>query len=149
MNEIKSNIMDTRGLILNTAYNDFILDSNISNYLYKNHTKRFYNESTFTNSSYYFYDDEIDIWCDDDGNINTIRCASSCLYQGVELIGLPFQELLSAIHILPSNYEQIYLLVNGRGQNQHVYDFETIGLQIWVWRQKVKTVLIYKVVEEE
>ena len=69
--------MDTRGLILNTAYNDFILDSNISNYLYKNHTKRFYNESTFTNSSYYFYDDEIDIWCDDDGNINTIRCASS------------------------------------------------------------------------
>ena len=141
--------MDKRGLILNTAYNDFILDSNISNYLYKNHTKRVYNESTFTNSSYYFYDDEIDIWCDDDGNINTIRCASSCLYQGVELICLPFQELLSAIHILPSNYEQIYLLVNGRGQNQHVYDFETIGLQIWVWRQKVKTVLIYKVVEEE
>ena len=141
--------MDTRGLILNTAYNDFILDSNISNYLYKNHTKRVYNESTFTISSYYFYDDEIDIWCGDDGSINTIRCASSCLYQGVELIGLPFQELLSAIHILPSNYEQIYLLVNGRGQNQHVYDFETIGLQIWVWRQKIKTVLIYKVVEEE
>ena len=141
--------MDKRGLILNTAFNDSILYSNISHYLYKNHTKRVDNESTFTNSSYYFYDDEIDIWCDDDGNINTIRCASSCLYQGVELIGLPFQELLSAIHILPSNYEQIYLLVNGRGQNQHVYDFETIGLQIWVWRQKVKTVLIYKVVEEE
>ena len=85
--------MDTKGLILNTAYNDFILDSDISNYLYKRHTKAVYNESTFTNSSYYFYDDEIDIWCDDDGKINVIRCASSCLYQGVELIGLPFQEL--------------------------------------------------------
>ena len=102
--------MDTRGLILNTAYNDFILGSNISNYLYKNHTKEVYNELTFTNSSYYFYDDEINIWCDDDGKINTIRCASSCLYQGVELIGLPFQELLSTIHILPNNHERIYLL---------------------------------------
>lgn len=141
--------MDTKGLILNTAYNDFILDSDISNYLYKRHTKAVYNESTFTNSSYYFYDDEIDIWCDDDGKINVIRCVSSCLYQGVELIGLPFQELLSIIHILPNNHERIYLLVNGKGQNQHVYDFETIGLQIWVWRQKNKTVLIYKVVEEE
>ena len=69
--------MDTKGLILNTAYNDFILDSEISNYLYKRHTKAVYNESTFTNSSYYFYDDEIDIWCDDDGKINVIRCASS------------------------------------------------------------------------
>ena len=37
--EIRSNIMDTKGLILNTAYNDFILDSEISNYLYKRHTK--------------------------------------------------------------------------------------------------------------
>ena len=104
------------GLVLNMAYNDFILDADISNYLYKNHTKEVYKESTFTNCSYHFYDDEIDVWCDSDGRIN--------------------------------NYEQIYLLVNGRGQNQHVYDFSTIGLQVWVWRQKIKSVLIYKVIEE-
>ena len=137
------------GLVLNTAYNDFILDADISNYLHKNHTKEVYKEPTFTNRSYHFYDDEIDVWCDSDGRINTIRCASSCLYQGIELISLPFQAFLSAIRVLPDNYEQIYLLVNGRGQNQHVYDFSTIGLQVWVWRQKIKSVLIYKVIEEE
>ena len=138
-----------KGLVLNTAYNDFILDADISNYLHKNHTKEVYKESTFINRSYHFYDDEIDVWCDSDGRINTIRCASSCLYQGIDLIGLPFQTFLSAIRVLPDNYEQIYLLVNGRGQNQHVYDFSTIGLQVWVWRQKIKSVLIYKVIEEE
>ena len=137
-----------KGLVLNTAYNDFILDADISNYLYKNHTKEVYKESTFINRSYHFYDDEIDVWCDSDGRINTIRCASSCFYQGIELIGLPFQTFLSVIRVLPDNYEQIYLLVNGRGQNQHVYDFSTIGLQVWVWRQKIKSVLIYKVIEE-
>ena len=136
------------GLVLNTAYNDFILDADISNYLYKNHTKEVYKESTFTNRSYHFYDDEIDVWCDNDGRINTIRCTSSCLYQGIDLIGLPFQAFLSAIRVLPDNYEQIYLLVNGCGQNQHVYDFVTIGLQVWVWRQKIKSVLIYRVIEE-
>jgi hypothetical protein len=133
------------GLIPNVSYNDFVLGSNISNYLNREHTKQTYCESTFINDSYHFINEDIDVWCEIDGIINTIRCSSSCIYRGVELIGLDFSQFISYIKKNPDDEDVIYISGTGkRGQNQHVYEFDTIGLQIWVWRNKIRTVMISK-----
>ncbi len=92
------------GLIPNVSYGDFVLGSNINTYLSQEHTKKMYDEVTFSNISYFFKREEINVWCDTDGSINTIICSSYW---------------------------------------QHVYDFEKDGLQVWVWRNRIRTVLIY------
>ena len=35
------------------------------------------------------------------------------------------------------------------GQNQHVYEFDKSGLQVWVWRNKIRTVIISNSVDDE
>ena len=130
--------------IPNHAYGDFILGSNINDYLSKEHTKETYEESTFSNISYYFPKENVNVWCDTDGIINTIICSSTCIYHGRNLIGIKYEDFLSLISKYPDCEDVIYLLVAGRGQNQHVYDFDSEGLQVWVWRKKIRTVLIYR-----
>ncbi len=137
------------GLIPNISYNDFVLGSNISSYIDREHTKKTYHESTFINDSYHFIKEDIDVWCELDGQINSIRCSSSCIYKGVELIGLDFSKFVSIIERTPDDEDIIYLSgPNNRGQNQHVYDFDLMGLQIWVWRKRIRTVMIFKYEEE-
>lgn len=107
--------------------------------------KKTYHESVFTNDSYHFIKEDIDVWCELDGQINTIRCSSSCIYKGVELIGLEFSKFISLVEKVPDDNDVVYLSRDGhRGQNQHVYDFDSLGLQIWVWRNRIRTVMIYK-----
>lgn len=55
---------------------------------------------------------------------------------------MSFEEFLSFYKVAPDYSDKIYILVNGRGQNQMVYDFDKLGLQIWVWRKKIVTVLV-------
>ena len=64
------------GLIPNVSYGDFVLGSNINMYLSQEHTKKMYDEATFSNISYFFKREEINVWCDTDGSINTIICSS-------------------------------------------------------------------------
>ena len=54
-----------------------------------------------------------------------------------------FNDFLLRFKWEPSDKDMIYLSNNGKGQNQQVYEFEKEGLQIWVWRNKIRTVLIY------
>ncbi|MFA7081123.1 MAG: hypothetical protein WC135_00780 [Bacteroidales bacterium] len=61
---------------------------------------------------------------------------------------MPFENFLSEYNVIPDSSEKSYLLVNGRGQNQIVYEIETLGLQIWVWRGKIRTVIANNYVEE-
>ena len=49
-------------------------------YLSQEHTKKMYDEATFSNISYFFKREEINVWCDTDGSINTIICSSYCLF---------------------------------------------------------------------
>ena len=117
--------MTNIGLIPNSSYNDFVLGSNISNYMDRGHTKKTYHESVFTNDSYHFIKEDIEVWCELDGQINTIRCSSSCIYKGVELIGLEFSKFISLVEKVPDDNDVVYLSREGhRGQNQHVYDFD-------------------------
>lgn len=135
---------DNSLLIPNRSYGDFALGLNIQKYLSREHTREVYEEATFTNISYYFYNEDITVWCDADGVVNTIICSSSCIYHGKNLIGMRYDDFRSLFSKEPDNEDLLYMLVAGRGQNQHVYDFDTDGLQVWVWRKRVRTILIYR-----
>ena len=132
------------GLIPNVSYGDFVLGSNINMYLSQEHTKKMYDEVTFSNISYFFKREEINVWCDTDGSINTIICSSYCLFHNKNLIGMKYTDFLTEFSKEPDSEDNIYVLVSGKGQRQHVYDFEKDGLQVWVWRNRIRTVLIYK-----
>lgn len=132
-----------RELILNKSYGEFILNTPVIDYLINaKYKKKIYNERTYENECYIF-EGGIELWCEN-GVVNTIRCDTTCWYKGHNLIGLNYATFLNLINSIPTEEDTIYLLLdNGKGQNQHVYEFEEEGLQVWVWRNKIRTVLIY------
>ncbi|MDO4959985.1 MAG: hypothetical protein Q4E68_12130 [Prevotellaceae bacterium] len=130
------------GLILNTSYNDIILGTHISDYFGKRH--EVISDNPFSDMvSFDFYDDRVTVWCEND-IIDSICCAETCIYEGVNLIGMKFNEFLNRFHFSPNNEDIIWLegYDEKKGQNQHVYDFDNEGLQIWVWRNRIRTVII-------
>ena len=38
---------------------------------------------------------------------------------------------------------------NGRKELRHVYEFDSLGLQVWVWHKSIKKVLIYNTKESK
>ena len=133
-----------KGLILNTSYNDFILGTHVSDYFDKRHEEGVASDSPYSDTvSFDFYDDGVDIWCENN-IIEPIFCETTCIYEGVNLIGMKFDEFLNRFHFSPNDEDIIWLEYgNGKnGQNQHVYDFDKEGLQIWVWRNRIRTVII-------
>ena len=135
--------INEKGLVLNISYNEFLLGSNVSLYTKRQHHVEMYFEPEDW-FCYYFYTHgkEIELWCIN-GIIESICCRISCIYDGYELIGMNFEDFLHIIKEKPSEHNINYVPINEhRGQNQHVYDFERCGLQIWTWRKKIKTVII-------
>ena len=132
-----------KGLILNTSYDIFILGEDISKYEKLAHHKNHYDNPII-------YDDyeidnhghNVELWCED-GHIVDICCRESCIYNGMELIMMKFEDFLNTINEEPLNHEILYVPCKDNwGQNQHVYDFNKSGLQVWVWREKIRTIII-------
>ena len=140
------------GLVLNTSYDDYVLGANINQYLNREHWKEHYimPDPLPEHDLFYFNEWNLGVWCDPDGAIIEIICDTTCVYNGVELIGLNFPVFLDIIQEKPCDEDIIYLEGKGkRGQNQHVYDFEECGLQVWTWRNKIRSVSIYKAIEDD
>lgn len=133
-----------KGLVLNTSYNDFILGTHISNYFNKKHREGETSDSPFSETvCFYFYDDEVDIWCVNN-IIESVCCKTRCIYKGVNLIGMKYNDFLNQFHFSPIDKDVIWL-EGGEGKNgqyHQVYDFDDEGLQIWVWRNRIRTVII-------
>lgn len=132
-----------KGLILNTSYNDFALGTHISNYFSKRHEEGVASDDPLDDIvSYDFYDEGVDVWCIN-GIVDSVRCDTTCYYEGVNLVGMKYDEFLNRFHFSPIDEDVIWLEGEGKnGQNQHVYDFDKEGLQIWVWRNRIRTVII-------
>lgn len=137
--------MKREGLIINKSYDDFELGSNIVKYKDKPHYINKYDDDPFPWDCYNFIHNgyEIEVWCEND-IITSICCNYSCIYKGQELINMNYKDFLQLIDEVPIAHDIIYVLVSkNHGQNQHVYVFDKSGLQIWVWRNKIRTVIIY------
>ncbi|MDR0186411.1 hypothetical protein ETF27_09340 [Prevotella brunnea] len=125
------------------GYGIFKVGAPIDDYLQLPHRKEVYEEESFRMDCYVFPVEKVELWCES-GIVNTIFPWESCFYAGTNLLGMNFDEFLSMTGAKPNDEDTIYVPQNnGKGQNQHVYDFDGMGLQLWVWRGKIRTVLIY------
>ena len=133
------------GLVLNVSYDIFILGDEIEKYLYLKPIITHFDDINNSYDSYYFQDKDVTIWLEDK-TISTIRCTNYCFWLGQNLIGMKYDSFLDRYKILPEESEILYVYDDSinRGQNQIVYSFDKEGLLIWVWRNKIKTVLVSK-----
>lgn len=83
---------------------------------------------------------KISIFTDSEKNICSIRCNYKCYYEGQNLTGMAYADFLKLTNEVPNSEDLIYVIRAQKGQNQKVYDFDSLGLQIWVYRNKVVTV---------
>jgi hypothetical protein len=139
----EDNGMNNYALILNKSLGEFIIGDNIEEYLRLSHTVNHIDLETYSYDSYAFYNNTITIWTTSDNKIDTIRCESKCYFKNQNLIGIPYEKFIVLVSRQPDSestgYVPVYL---GRRQKQKVYEFIALGLQIWVWRKKIKEVLI-------
>ena len=134
--------MDNIVLIPNKSVGPFVIGDSIDKYLsYPHIYERRQAIPTYSYDSYTFDDYKVTVWTKNN-IIETVRCDEECFWEGQNLIKMPFDEFLERYQLKPDNSESIYLSVYGRGQNQMVYDFDDVGLQVWVWRKRIVTVLV-------
>jgi len=134
-------------LIPNKSYGIFAIGNDIEEYLSYPH-KEYGKEGKSLYDSYTFFEEYIDVWTDEN-KIDTIKCTVECFWKGENLIGMTFDKFLELAGQQPDDEDVLYVPISrDRGQNQKVYDFDSLGLQVWTWRNKIKTVLISKYEEE-
>jgi len=127
-------------LVPNISVGVFIIGDRINNYTDYPHVVERHKEKEFSYDSYMFLNQDVILWVENK-RIETIRCEKECYWDGNNLIKMPIEKFLLTYNLIPDKLDNIYLLVNGKGQNQQVYEFDNLGLQIWVWRKKIVTVL--------
>lgn len=137
--ETNDKVME-KGLVLNKSYDIFCIGEDISKYEKMAHAKTHFDDPNGFDS----YEIEIHGYNitieSENGRIETITCSESCIYNGQELIMMKFEDFLKTIEEEPANHDIYYL--PGSHQNQHVYNFDKAGLQVWVWRGKIRTIVI-------
>ena len=129
-------------LVPNKSVDVFLLGCFIDKYLDREHEYYSKGNNEFADDLYEFLSPSLSIWTDDSHKISIIGCYKECYWADHNLIKMPFDEFLLSYNVTPDKSENIYILVNGKGQNQTVYDFDKLGLQIWVWRKRIVAVLV-------
>lgn len=135
--------MEKLELTLTVSLGRFVFGDDISNYLDLPHTVEHVEESGLDPyDSYEFPEQHVDV-CVENQKIEFITCDTYCFWRDENLIGMAYDRFLSLLDGQQPDREDVcYVPVSrDRGQNQKVYDFENLGLQIWVWRNKIKTVI--------
>ena len=86
----------------------------------------------------------------ENGKIETICCDIECYWQDKNLIKMFYKEFLTLINYQQSDSDDfVYVPISrDRGQNQRVHYFDNLGLTLWVWREKIRTILIYNYKDE-
>lgn len=142
--ETKDNI--TLHFIPNCSVGDFKFKTPIDLYLEKPHLVETFIEKYYTYDSYYFYEDDVTVDVEN-GLICNIICDNNLYWDNHNLIRMNFKNFLSTFNLKYSCFEKIYLA--GINQTQKVYDFDELGLQVWVWRNLIRTVIVSKYEEED
>ena len=94
--------------------------------------------------------DNVNLWCSCSGLIKAIRFDNHCFYEGHDLIGLYILDFLKMLNKEPRKVEILWTPTKdlNHGQNQHVYDIDlnrtgTKGLQVWTWRKRIVSILVF------
>lgn len=129
-------------LIFNKSYGDFVLGEDIHKYL---NDKRLYDFRPASNEyerDMYFFTQGIVLVVENE-KIDSIIFDEICYWQGKNLIGMHYEDFFKMIKISPDSEDSCYLPTgHNRGQNRKIYYFDSLGLDIWVWRGKIRSVTI-------
>lgn len=102
--------------------------------------------------SYALDDYPITLWVDDESGkeiVYMIDCNKTCSWQGKELIGMPYEDFLTNFHIIPDSIDKQW--TSGPFKNDRNYDiyrFYCLGIELWVWRKRIRSVLINTPIDE-
>lgn len=135
-----------KGIEPNVSYDDFVLGSNIKQHLNRKHVKEHFDDTPSLANEYVysFIDEDISVWCDEDGTIESIECWSSCIFHGIELINMKYTDFIELIHEQPDDQDFVYVEVGEKEQREHVYTFYRYGLQIYTYRNRIRSVNVSK-----
>ena len=131
-------------LIPNISFGCFVFNDDINRYLYKKHivTRIDFYDAAF--DDYYFEEDDCHIWIDDNDHkaISSIKIENNCYLNGKNIIGTSYSLFKNTYGL--ADYEDIvYLPTEGRHKHK-VYDYLSLGLQIWTWRNRIIEVIASK-----
>ncbi len=124
-------------LIPNYKLGEFIFDTSITKYL-SGKSYIFYEDLDNPKEGFYaFMEPQLNVYVDSRNIITHITCKKYCFYQNINLIGHVFDNILLPI----SGVSKVYINENSKNMNQIVYDIDDLGIQIWVYRKKIVTVI--------
>jgi len=89
---------------------------------------------------YVFRKPPVSVYVDERKLVTSINCFKECYWKETNLIGLPIKNFIKLIGASPDSSEKIFLIVNKIGQTQTVYEFESFGLQVWTYRNKIVSI---------
>lgn len=67
------------------------------------------------------------------------------MFRGYNLIKIDYAQFLEIFNVVPDHvdYKLPIEQKNGRCKWQDVYDFDNLNLQLWIWRGKIVTAMVY------
>lgn len=139
--------METKGkhikneLVPNKSVGIFMLHDEISKYCELPHTKEHRNEKYYECDDYDFPLYDLTIWVENE-RIRSICCETSCYWKGKNLLRMNFKKFLETYGLQYDGKDEIILEIGKGYQTHKVYDFDELGLQIWVWRNLIRTVIV-------
>lgn len=128
----------------------FKLGSDI--YSYKQFEHEFTSKVIETDGKYFdadrynFIKYPITVWVNEetgDQYIDLIKCEKTCIWKGQELIGMLYEDFLKLSQLNPDHSDKQWSsgpYINDR--NYYVYNFDSMGLMLWVWRKRIRQILI-------
>jgi hypothetical protein len=92
-------------------------------------------------SCFAFTDTPVQAFVNEAGRIETIRCETECIWQGVNLIGMEFAEFQTLYPEEPDEVDRLLVDTPDGEQDQDVYDYDDLGLQVWSHNGKIVVIM--------
>ncbi|MCY6383086.1 hypothetical protein [Hoeflea prorocentri] len=83
----------------------------------------------------------------ENGYISTIACFRKCVYEGVNLVGLPIEDCLERLGCdRNKSADDSVWFEDG---DQDVYEVDSLGAQIWVFKGRVDSIAVMEIYDED
>lgn len=115
----------------------FILNSDINKYL-KNYIYEYTEVDEITGwDTYNIIGLNISLFTDS-GKIVSMLCENECYYNNKNIIGVNIDDFMNFNNLQYTNEESLFVNNN---EKQNVYEFDSIGLQVWCKKNEIVTVI--------
>ena len=134
-------------LIPLVSLNIFRLNENIETYTQMKHKYEYEPPNSTGWATYRYPDFDITVYCENN-IIECITCYQNCFYNKQNLIGVTIGRCKKILNAEPDSYDFMQVGYDDE-KPQTVYEFDKLGLQIWVANQKVVSVSCSSFIEDD